>query len=74
MTSTTLFLASTVPASTYAAYVGEIPNPCGFGATEEAAIDDAVRFIAEQGGIGPDPHQWPDEAAVRDVTGAMKTA
>jgi hypothetical protein len=56
----------------YAAWVGEIPNPCGFGATEEAAIDDAVRFIVETGGVGPGSHQWPDEQAVRDVTGAMK--
>ena len=58
--------------SGYAAYVGEIPNPCGFGATEKAAIDDAVRFIVETGGVGPGSHQWPDEQAVRDVTGAMK--
>jgi hypothetical protein len=56
----------------YAAYVGEIPNPW-YGPTEEAAIEAAIREIAEQGGIGPDPHQWPDEQAVRDVTGVMKS-
>ena len=58
----------------YVAYVGEIPNPMGFGPTEEGAIVDAIRVVAAQGGIGPDPHQWPNEDALRDEIRTMKTA
>ena len=57
----------------YAAYVGEIENPCGFGDTPESAIAAALAAIREQGGIGSGPHQWADDAAVREVTSAQET-
>lgn len=53
--------------TTFAAYLGTLPEPIGTGETEAAAIDDAIREVRLQDGIGDEPHQFVSEDAVREA-------